>query len=327
MKIYNNLFEKVIEWENLENSFKNAIKGTGKTNASCKYFFNLENELINIQEELENEQYKPGKYHFFKIYDPKERTIAVAPFKDRVVHHALVEVLKMVYEPCFIYDSYATRVNKGTHKAICRAQKFLRNHDYYLKMDIEKFFDTVDHDILLNILKRKIRDKKIINLLEKLIRNYPANKGLPIGNLTSQFLANVYLDPFDHFIKEKMRIKGYLRYMDDFVLFKDSNDFLKDLKQCIINYLNDELKLTLQKKATNMHRASHGLNFLGMRIYPGIIRVKRQNRRRSVKKLSKRINLWKEGLIEEEKMIQSLNSIVSHLKYFSPYISYWVPEP
>jgi len=154
MKRINHLFEHVINWEHLYNSFCQAMKGTGKTDASCKFFFYYEKEISRLQKELSDESYQPGRYHFFKINDPKQRIIAVAPFRDRVVHHAIISVLTPIYEKCFIYDSYATRKNKGTHLAICKSQQFMRQSTWYLKSDIEKFFDSVDHDIMMYRVKR-----------------------------------------------------------------------------------------------------------------------------------------------------------------------------
>jgi retron-type reverse transcriptase len=327
MKRFNHLFDQVVSFENLLQSYRYAKKGTGTTFQTCQFFYHLENELINLQDELKNETYQPSPYKYFQIYDPKKRTIAVATFRDRVVHHAIVRVLTPIYEKIFIYDSYATRKNKGTHIAICRAQQFARRRSYYMKFDIEKFFDSVDHQILLNIVSRKIKDKKLMHLIEKIIRNIDNNKGLPVGNLTSQFFANVYLNAFDHFIKEEKRIKDYLRYMDDFVLFHDNPSVLKTLKLEIIDYLNEMLKLQINKKATMMHHTGHGLSYLGMRIYAGCIRVKRENRRRSIKRILKNIESWHAGECTEPYLCQSISSVVDHLKHFCPHINTWVPEP
>lgn len=337
MQRIGNLFERMTSYENLSISFRLARRGCGNTEAVCRFFFHLERELLRLQEELRDGNYHPGGYHFFTIYDPKERVIAVAPFRDRVVHHAIVRVLTPVYEPVFIYDSYATRPGKGTHAAILRAQTFLRRWRFYLKTDVNKYFDSVDHNILLSFLRRKLKDRRLLDLLERIIRSVSipvpevrtgcprpisgqdarAPKGLPIGNLTSQFLANVYLDPLDHIIKDQWGLKGYVRYMDDLVLFENSKHILLDLRPRLDELLEKRFALRLKPKATFLNKASHGLSFLGMRIFKQIIRVKPENRRRSLKRMQRKIQDWEAGRLDEERMQQSLVSIIGHLRYFS----------
>lgn len=319
MKRYGNLFEQAVSFETLLLAFRRAMKGCGRNHATCKFFFELEPQILNLQKEMKDGTYQPGAYHFFTIRDPKERVIAVAPFRDRVVHHAVVHVLTPIYERSFIYDSYATRAGKGTHAAILRAQKFMRHRRWYLKTDIEKYFDTADHQILLDILSRKLKDRNLMQLLERIIRNTPVpDKSLPIGNLTSQFLANVYLDPLDHRIKDELGVRCYVRYMDDFVLFSDSKKELLSLRSEIEQFLSQRLKLSLKPGATWLNRSSHGLSFLGMRIFPRFIRVKTENRKRSLRRLEKKITYWKQGQLDEDHMTQSLASIVGHLRYFCP---------
>jgi retron-type reverse transcriptase len=328
MKRVGNLFEQVIHFDNLYYSSKKAMQGTGKTKSTTRFFFHLENELVDLQNELKNGSYQPGAYRSFTIYDPKERTISVAPFRDRVVHHAIVNILTPIYEKSFIHDSYATRPGKGTHLAITRAQKWVRRWQWYLKSDIEKYFENVDHDILMNILKKKLKERSLLELLEKIIRNVPDSKGIPIGNLTSQFLANVYLNPFDHELKDHKRVPAYLRYMDDFVLFSDSKDYLKSIKQYMEEYLSNQLALKIKQHVTCIHRCSHGLNFLGMRIFPGYIRVKRENRKKSLKKISDQLQTYEQQLTSEyfyddPETIQSIECIISHMRYFCSDIKIW----
>jgi len=208
MKRKGYLFEKLCSFDNLRKSFKKAFKGSGKTKEACRFYFHLESELWKLENELKTGAYRPAKYRLFKIFDPKERTISVAPFRDRVVHHAAVQIIEPIFEPTFIFDSYATRKNKGTHKAIKKAGKLLKASFWYYKADISKYFDSVNHDILLELLQKKIKDSRLLNLLEIIIRNTGSIKGLPIGNLTSQFFANVYLNPLDHFVKDDQRVKN-----------------------------------------------------------------------------------------------------------------------
>jgi hypothetical protein len=319
MKRTGHLFEQVAAYDNLMAAFQLARRGCGNTPAVCRFFFHLEPEILRLQQELLDHHYQPGAYRYFKVHDPKERTIAVAPFRDRVVHHAIVRVLTPIYEQVYISDSYATRPNKGTHRAILRAQHFLRGYSWYLKTDIEKYFDRVDHEILVALLKRKIKDRALIDLLDRIVRNAPEpGKGLPIGNLTSQFLANVYLDPLDHQIKDRLRVRGYIRYMDDLLLLANSREDLVAHQQAIEDYLGSRLALSLKPSATWINRSAHGISFLGMRIFPGIIRVKPENRRRSLKRLKETLSLWRDGELDEDRMINSAVSIVGHLRYFCP---------
>ena len=319
MKRVGHLFEQVAAYDNLMAAFQLARRGCGNTPAVCRFFFHLEPEILRLQQELLDHHYQPGAYRYFKVHDPKERTIAVAPFRDRVVHHAIVRILTLIYEQVYISDSYATRPNKGTHMAILRARHFLRGYSWYLKSDIEKYFDRVDHEILMELRKRKIKDRALTDLLYRIIGNAPEpGKGLPIGNLTSQFLANVYLDPLDHLIKDRLRVRGYIRYMDDLLLLANTREELVAHQQAVSDYLESRLALSLKPSATWINRSGHGISFLGMRIFPGIIRVRPENRRRSLKRLEATFSLWRNGELDEDRMINSAVSIVGHLRYFCP---------
>lgn len=316
-----NLFGKVASFENLNLAAGKAMRGCGRTGETCRFFFHLERELCTLQAELESESYQPGQYRYFTVHDPKERQIAVAPFRDRVVHHAIVNVLDPIYERVFIHDSYATRKNKGTHKAIIQAQSFLRRWGGYYKADVRQYFANVHHGVLMAILERKIKDGRLLDLLERIVLNIDADKGLPIGNLPSQFLANVYLDPFDHFLKDRLGVKGYIRYMDDFVIFDDDPHALDSLMREAAGYLAEELHLSLRPKCTYRNRAVHGLSFLGMRIHRSMLRVRPENRRRSLRRVHRRIAEWRHGRIGEELLVASLVSIEGHLHHFCPSLS------
>ena len=319
MKRHRHLFESVTNFENLLVAAKRARQGCGWGRETSRFFFWLEPELLKLQTALLAGAYYPDSYRFFEVYDPKHRTIAVAPFRDRVVHHAVVQVLNPIYERVFIHDSYATRKGKGTHAAVHRAQQFMKQWPWYLKMDVAKYFDSVNHDILLTLLSSKLKDKCLLDLLERIVRNSSLPEvGLPVGNLTSQFLANVYLDPFDHEVKDRWGVPGYLRYMDDWVLFGDERKGLMDCVQRIELFLHDHLKLQGKKKATWLNRSSHGMSFLGMRIFPNFVRMQPRARQRSLHCMDKRHHEWIQGEISEERMAQSLNSVVSHLRHFSP---------
>ena len=204
------------------------------------FHFDLERQLNRLQDELRDKTYRPGPYRTFEIHEPKRRMISAAPYRDRVVHHALVNVLEPIYEKTFIADSYACRKGKGTHSAVQRGHEFARRYRYVLKADIQKFFPSLDHEICKELVARKIKDKQVIWLVaqiidhsnpqEEVLNFFPGDdlftpgerrRGIPIGNQTSQFFANVYLDPLDHFVKDRLGIKGYVRYVDDILVFSD----------------------------------------------------------------------------------------------------------
>jgi retron-type reverse transcriptase len=317
MKRYGNLFETFASFSNLLKAFKKARKGAVGKRETEQFSFHLEKELFNLQEELRRGSYRPSPYRYFQIFDPKQRTISVAAFRDRVVHHALINVLEPVYERCFIHDSYATRKGKGTHVAIDRAQYFLRHSPWFFKTDIDKYFDSIQQDKLLGLLERKIKDDRILSVAEAIIQNGGVSGvGLPIGNLTSQFFANVYLNVFDHFVKQELGIRYYLRYMDDFVLFTNNRQQLKLWRTEINNYLEQQLCLSLKPKASFINQAPNGLTFLGRRIFPSVVRLARPNGQRMLRRMAAKQSAFRRGEISEAAFLQSMNSYWAQLEPF-----------
>lgn len=240
MKRHGNLWKQMISFEALLCASEQARRGKRCRPTVAAFEFNLERELCRLHEELTQKTYRPGAYRSFFIHEPKKRQISAAPYRDRVVHHALVSVLEPIFESTFIADSYACRKGKGTHAAVHRCQHFSRQYRYVLKADIRKFFPSVDHQILKALLARKIKDPDVMWLVEQIIdgsnsqeviqhcfpddnlfTSLERRRGIPIGNQTSQFFANVYLDPLDHFVKDWLGIKGFVRYVDDFLVFSD----------------------------------------------------------------------------------------------------------
>jgi RNA-directed DNA polymerase len=318
MKRIGYLYEKLLEFENLSRSFRQSFKGSKKQVQNSEYYYFLENKLLQLQAKLQSRTYQPAKYRYFKIYEPKERQISVACFEDRIVHHALVNVLEPLYEKVFIYDSYATRKNKGIHKAIERAQCFLESNKWFLIIDIEKYFASINHNILIKILKRKIKDEKLAGLVEIIIKNNDISQnkedtGLPIGNLTSQFFANVYLDQFDHYVKEILRL-DYIRYMDDMIFFSDDKQRLKEILKLSKSYLDNNLLLTIKPKSIIINKRLHGLSFLGYRIYPCLIRIKNENIKRMKKKIKIKEWEYQTGKIDQETLSQSVSSMIEFIK-------------
>jgi len=317
MKTFKNLAPKVSEWSHLLGAYKKALRGSGHTKESRYFQFYLEQQLLALQEEIRSQSYQPSPFRYFQIFEPKKRLISVAPFRDRVVHHAVIMMLDPLLDPTFIYHSYATRVNKGTHAAIAQAQSFVRSFPFFYKADISKYFEHIDQHVLLAMLGRKIGDRIFLSLIEKIIRNGGLKgKGLPIGNLTSQFFANVYLNSFDHFIKEKLNIKGYLRYMDDFVIFGKDRKKLKADRKHIEAYLKEKLFLSIKPSASYFSSSHLGLSFLGARIFPSLIRIKPANKQRLVRRLKTQKRKHEEGKISLQDYLMTLNSYWAHLCTF-----------
>ena len=239
-----------------------------------------------MQRELRDGNYVAGAYRTFRIHDPKERLISAAPYRDRVVHHAVCQVLEPIFEPTFISDSYACRSGKGTHAAVDRFTQFARRNRYVLQCDIEKFFPSLDHGILKSVIRRKLKDRMVLEFVDRIIDHsnpqeplaqwffgdslftpLERRRGLPIGNQTSQFFGNVYLDPLDHFVKEQLRMRCYLRYVDDFVIFADDKKRLAGVRCLLLDFLRS-LRLKLHPRKCTISRVVDGSRFLGYRIFP-----------------------------------------------------------
>jgi retron-type reverse transcriptase len=326
MKRVGGLLKEASDFGHLHAAFQRALRGSGRTEEACRFHFHLERELLNLREELLSGSYRPGRYRYFRILEPKQRTISVAPFRDRVVHHAVVGALEPVFEPRFIFDSYATRRGKGTHRAVRRAQFFMRSHRWYLKTDVLGYFDHIDHDILLDLVGRKVKDQRFLDLIHLILANSDVSRGmsdrrgLPVGNLTSQFFANVYLDPLDHFVKETLAVRGYLRYMDDAVFFCADKEVLKEIHKRVAAFLHEHLRLTLNSRATFINSRSNGLPFLGFRIFPSMIRFRQEYLRRFKAGLRRRAGERREGRIDEETCRRSMTSIVGHAAFADTYM-------
>ncbi len=317
MKRQGYLFGSVCSFEALITAANEAAKGKKRKFRVAQFLLDLENEVIELEKELKNKSYHPRPYHTFMIHDPKERMICAADFRDRVVHHAVCRVLDPIFERSFIFDTYACRKNKGTHRAIRRARSFCRKHPYFLKMDVHKFFDSVDHAALKCLLRKKVKDADLLWLLDIFV-DHPvpwtkAGKGIPIGNLTSQNFANFYLSGLDHFIKERIRIEGYIRYMDDIVLFADEKETLWDAAAGVESYLQEKLCLTLKKGSLLLAPVKQGLSFLGFRVFPGVIRISRKGWRRFRRKIQQTENMFLREEIDDERRVRSMASLIGHL--------------
>ncbi len=303
MKTATHLFPQVTAFANLFRGFHEASHGKREKPEVQAFEYHLEERLWEIKEELEAERYVWGKYRSFWIYDPKKRLIQAAPFRDRIVHHALYHVLEPLCERSYIRDSYACLRGRGTLAAVQRYEEFVRQvggRGYVLKCDISQYFASVDHGVLQGLLRRKIRDEKLLRLLGSLIATggEGAGKGMPIGNLTSQLFANVYLDPFDHFVKEGLRRKHYVRYMDDWVIVGTEKAELWQVLEETWAFLSHTLRLTLNPHRIALVPLTHGVDFLGYVIYPdGYKRIRRRNVTNVRRRLEKLESGYEQGTI------------------------------
>lgn len=277
-KTYNNLFADIVDFQNLLKAYHCARKNKRYTFEVLDFTSNLEENLINIQNHLVWKSWRPGPYRCFIHCEPKKRYIQAPPFRDRVVHHALAQVIEPLFDRKFIHHSYACRAWKGTHAAVRYQQTCLRKANakwdraYVLKADISKYFPSISHRILYRVLQRTIRDKEVLWLCATIIRHGGDNgRGIPVGALTSQLFANVYLDRLDHFLKDQLGVKYYVRYMDDWVVVGPSKAHLHEVLALAKIFLEDELGLLLNPK-TEVFPASHGVDFCGYGqpiFYPG----------------------------------------------------------
>jgi len=288
--LYYNLYNELCSYENLELAYKKARKHKTLKPYVIEFEKELKKNLSILRIELLLHSYKPQPLETFIIRDPKTRKINKSDFKDRIVHHALCNIIEPIFERIFIFDSYANRKGKGTLKAIQRFDFFKRKvsknntrNCFILKADIRHYFDEVSHEILINIIKRKIKDEKVIWLIKQILSNFNSEykgKGMPLGNLTSQFFANVYLNELDYFVKHKLKIKYYIRYVDDFVIFNSNKEILEKNKEKINLFLKDELKLELHPDKSKIILLEKGITFLGYRIFYYHKLLKKNNLRR-----------------------------------------------
>ncbi len=332
MKTYNHLFGKITSFENLLLAARKAQKNKRLKPATALFNLNLEKELLSLQADLLEKNYHHGAYRDFQIHDPKKRLISAAPYRDRVVHHALCNIIEPIFDRRFIHDSYACRIGKGTHAAMKRYSVFARKNKYVLKCDIRKYFQSIDQAVLLRIIKRTISCRDTLWLIEQIVSSrrdeggevyfkgddiftpYQRRRGIPIGNLTSQFFANVYLDGFDHFVKEVLRCKYYIRYVDDFVVFEDSKAHLHEVNMQMESYL-ETLRLRLHEKKCRIFKVDEGVCFLGFRIFPTHRLLKKRNlfyMRRRLKKLQME---YVRNNLSLEKLNQTIQSWVSHASH------------
>jgi retron-type reverse transcriptase len=324
------LQEQLTEWDNITLAYAGASRGKRGRRATAQFEFKLGDNLIELQNELSAKTFQSGGYHNFLIHEPKQRLISAAPFCDRVVHHALCNVMVPLLEKRFIQNSYANRVGKGTHRAISECQRLARRYKYFLQSDVVQFFPSIDHAILRAELQNALPDDSLFWLIDKILASgagvlageydmvyfgsddlFAVNRprGLPIGNLTSQWWANSYLNPFDHFVHRELRGKAYLRYVDDFVLFANDKQTLWHWREAVIHRLQ-KLRLTLHEERAVPRPVTDGVRFLGFVIYPDHRLLKSAKNRSFQHKMKHLVKAASQPIIKA-----SLQGWINHVRY------------
>ncbi len=339
MKTYKNLYSQIYDFDNLYEAWRKARVGKRKKEEVAAFEVDLEPNLWQLYDELAGQSYRPGPYHHFYIQDPKKRLISAAPFRDRVVHHALCRVIEPIFDRTFIHNSYACRTGKGNHLALEQASAFARQYSCVLKCDVVKFFPSIDLSILRNLLARRIADAQMMGMIDLILESgagvltteyqmqwFPGDdllavyrpRGLPIGNLTSQQWANVYLNPLDQFVKRELRCPAYLRYCDDFLLFSNDKTQLHRWRLEIIDFLQT-LRLKLHEGKSAVFPLRLGVDFVGFRIFPTHRRLRRQNVRRAFRRMRNLRNAYRAGEIPLDRVNASVQSWIAHSRHASAY--------
>jgi retron-type reverse transcriptase len=333
MRVSKNIFNNIISSENLFSAWDKFKSDKQKKRDVQRFEWKLEENIFQLHRDLKYGKYKHGAYSSFYIHDPKQRHIHKAEVRDRILHHAVFNVLNPIFEPTFISNSFSCRVDKGTHNGIDMLDKMLRqissnnfNPCFALKCDVKKFFETVDHSILSSIIRKRIKDTNAICLLEKIINSFTSQysnlfyqKGLPIGNLTSQLFANIYLNEFDQFIKHKLKVKHYIRYTDDFVIVAEDKLYLKNLIKPISSFLSEELAIKLHPKKVTIRKFRQGVDFLGYIVLPRHRSLRTKTKNRIIRKLKKRVEEYKNKMISNQTLEQSLQSYLGVLSHADTY--------
>ena len=333
MKRHGELFDEITSFEGLLRAARAAYRGKRLRPPVAAFHYDLERHLLDLQEELRSGRYRPGPYRAFRITDPKPRLISAAPYRDRVVHHAVCRVIEPLFDRAFIHDSYANRLGKGTHRALDRATAFCRQARYVLKCDVEKFFPSIDHAILLGVLGRKIKCRRTLDLLGRIVAAsnpqepvagyFPGDDlftpqtrrhGIPIGNLTSQFFANVMLDPLDHHVKDELGWRLYLRFADDFLAFGDDKRALHELLARIRERLAP-LRLRLHARKCVVLPVSRGVPFLGWWLFADHRRLRRSTGVRFQRHLRQLVVACARGELTFDDVRPSLASWIGHMRH------------
>lgn len=333
MKIYKNLFKEITSPENLFLAWDEFKKGKRHKKDVQAFECRIEENIFKLHRDLLAKKYVHLPYSGFYIRDPKIRHIHKAAVRDRVLHHALFQILNPLFDKTFISTSFSCRINKGVHKGVLAMERMIRAESgnftkpcFVLKCDVQKFFDSVNHRTLLDILRKKIIDQDTMWLVRQVVESYAATQttlfdrqGLPIGNLTSQLFANVYMNELDQFIKHQLRVRHYARYTDDFVVVSTDEEYLKNLIDPIQTFLHNKLRLKIHPKKISICPCHRGIDYLGHIAFPHYRLLRNKTKRRIFRKLKERIIAHRNGIISEDSLSQSLQSYLGVLSHINAY--------
>jgi len=311
VKRIGHLMDRVTDFGNLVLAFRKASRGKRRRPAVVRFFRDLETELLRLATELAEGSYRPGPFQTFTIRDPKERLISCPPFRDRVVHHAVVNLLEPILEARFDPDSYGCRKGRGMDAALGRALAHTRRHPFFLRTDVRRFYDSIDRRVLHGQLGRILKDRRLLGLLVRIVGE--EGTGLPIGSLTSQWLANLYLTPLDRWLRIHRDAKGQTRYMDDVLVFGDDRAGLRRVRTDLRAYLRSELRLELKENVTRTGRTRDGVPFLGFRMHPSGVHVRRTTLRRFFAGVRDVEWRCRTGEIDAQALAASVTSRIAHL--------------
>ena len=311
MKRAGKLMQLVVRPDNLFEAFLRSKRGKSANVDVLRFQEHLDEELNAIASELASGCYKVGEYFKFTIFDPKKRTICAAPFRDRVAMHAIMRVCHLVFDNYQLFDSYASRSQKGTYAAIDRVKQFAGKYQWFAKLDVCHFFDSISHEVMMRQLSALFKDKLLLKCFESVINGYciEQGRGLPIGNLTSQYFANHYLSPADHYLKEKLRVPAMVRYMDDIILFDSDRKHLKNIVNSYVSYVSRMLRLKMHEPV--LIQCRFGIPFLGYVVFPNIIHLNQRSRKRFVCHLHYLKSLYEEGSLSEKSYQACLTAVFS----------------
>lgn len=312
MKRAGNLYSRIAEPENLRLAYWKAARGKSGKAEVREFAASLDRNLAALRSELLGEDVRVGECHTFTVFDPKERVICAAAFRERVLHHAIMNVCDPVFESYQVFDSYASRRGKGTTAAVQRALHFAGRFPWFVKLDVRKYFDSIDHGVVKNLLRRRFKDAPLLALFDRIIDSYQVRegKGLPIGNLTSQYLANHALAVADHFVKETLRVPAHVRYMDDMVLWGRNRDEVGEAATALAHFVATELRLDLKPPCLN--RSAHGLPFLGRIVMPQGLRLSRRSRTRYRGKLRQAVAKLTDGEWSQREFADHVTPLIAH---------------
>lgn len=319
MRRAGNLWPRVVAFEGLRHAALRAARGQRTSAGVARFLERTEPEILRLQRELRDGSWRPGPCSRFEIHDPKRRTITAVPFRDRVVHHALIAPLEPILDRRMIAHSYACRRGKGAHAAVRRVRRLVRTHRRFLKLDVRSFFGSIRHEVVRETLERIVKDRRVLELCDVIVTGSAApdsvGVGLPIGSLTSQWFANTVLDRLDHHVCETLRLPAYVRYMDDMVFFADDRSRLSETLGAVRCFLRQTLRLELKDRATRLAPTATGVPFLGWRIFPGTVRLAPVNLRRHRWRLRHRRWEWETGRIDAVTYRRAVASALAHVRH------------